>query len=168
MDFKKIKPEEITENAVKLIGTDWMLITAGNKEKFNTMTASWGFMGFMWNKPCVACFIRPERYTFDFIERCDTFTLSFFEDRYKDILKFCGSKSGRDVNKVEETKLSPYFLENNSVGFSEAKLILNCKKLYAQQLNEKDFFEKSIISTTYQNAGYHKMYIAEITDALKK
>lgn len=126
--FKEINPKEIVESPFKLIGDDWALVTAGDREKFNTMTISWGGVGIMWGKPVVFTFIRPQRYTFAFMENGDRYTMSFFDEKYRDALKFCGSKSGRDYNKVKETGLTPAFTENGSVYFEEAKLVLECKK----------------------------------------
>lgn len=84
-----------------------MLVTAGNAEKFNMMTASWGGLGFLWNRPVAFVFIRPQRYTFDFVERNEGFTLSFFGEEYRKVLQLCGTKSGREIDKVAETKLTP-------------------------------------------------------------
>ena len=109
--MKKIAPKDIDKNVIKLIGQDWMLVTAGDQEKFNMMTASWGSMGYLWNKPVVMVFVRPQRYTFEFTEKKDEFTLSFFDEKYRHALNVCGSVSGRDVNKVQESGLTPYFTE---------------------------------------------------------
>ena len=103
--MKKIAPKDIDKNVIKLIGQDWMLVTAGDQEKFNMMTASWGSMGYLWNKPVVMVFVRPQRYTFEFTEKKDEFTLSFFDEKYRHALNVCGSVSGRDVNKVQELSL---------------------------------------------------------------
>jgi flavin reductase (DIM6/NTAB) family NADH-FMN oxidoreductase RutF len=81
--FKEIKPTEIKGNPVHLIGKEWMLITAGTTQHFNTMTASWGSMGELWFKPVCFCFVRPQRYTYEFMEKSDVFTLSFFDEQYK-------------------------------------------------------------------------------------
>ena len=97
--FKEINPKEIVESPFKLIGDDWALVTAGDREKFNTMTISWGGVGIMWGKPVVFTFIRPQRYTFAFMENGDRYTMSFFDEKYRDALKFCGSKSGKDYDK---------------------------------------------------------------------
>ncbi len=168
-EFKTIKPTEINDNAIKLIGSDWMLITAGNKESYNTMTASWGFLGFMWNKPCAVCFIRPTRYTFDFIEKSENFTLSFFDaEKYRKMLSFCGSKSGRDTDKIKECGITPLEMKNGAVSFKESKLILNCKKLYTQDLAEEGFLNKAIFEAAYSKEKLHKMYISEITEVLIK
>lgn len=167
-DFTKINPNDLTENAIKLIGSDWMLITAGDEAKCNTMTASWGFLGFLWNKPVAVCFVRPERYTFDFIEKAENFTLSFFTEEHRKTLQFCGSQSGRDKDKIKETGLKPFSLENDTVAFEQAKLVLNCRKLYTDFLNKDSFIEKSIADSVYPDGSFHKMYIAEITEVLQK
>lgn len=130
--FKRINPEDITDNVFKLIGKDWMLITAGTKDSFNTMTGAWGGLGILWDKRICFCVIRPGRYTYEFVERSDLFTVSFFGEQYRDILTYCGTKSGRDVNKVAETGLTPVF-GDNSVYFGEARLVLVCRKIYYQE-----------------------------------
>ena len=166
-DFKKITAEELTANPFKLIGKDWMLITAGDKEKFNTMTASWGGVGIMWGKPVATAYIRPQRYTFEFIENGDYYTQSFFDEEYRDALKFCGSKSGRDYDKVKETGLTPVVDdETGAVYFKEAKVVFICKKMYAQFLNEESALTEEV--TKWYNGDYHKMYMSEIVSVLVK
>lgn len=166
-DFKKITTEELTANPFKLIGKDWMLITAGDKEKFNTMTASWGGVGIMWGKPVATAYIRPQRYTFEFIENGDYYTQCFFDEEYRDALKFCGSKSGRDYDKVKETGLTPVVDdETGAVYFKEAKLVFICKKMYAQFLNEESALTEEV--TKWYNGDYHKMYMSEIVSVLVK
>lgn len=166
-DFKKITAEELTANPFKLIGKDWMLITAGDKEKFNTMTASWGGVGIMWGKPVATAYIRPQRYTFEFIENGDYYTQSFFDEEYRDALKFCGSKSGRDYDKVKETGLTPVVDdETGAVYFKEAKVVFICKKMYAQFLNEESALTEDV--TKWYNCDYHKMYMSEIVSVLVK
>jgi flavin reductase (DIM6/NTAB) family NADH-FMN oxidoreductase RutF len=166
--MKKINPTDISENAIRLIGSDWMLISAGDKDKFNTMTASWGAIGFMWNKPCVFFFIRPQRYTFEFAEKNETLSLSFFDEKYRKALGVCGSKSGRDTDKIAEAGITPAFTENGTPYFVEAKLVLECRKMYAQMLNAESFIEKPLIDKWYPEADFHKMYVAEIVGALQK
>jgi len=114
-DYKKIDPNDFSGNIIQKIGFDWMLITAGNPEKFNTMTASWGGMGFLWNKPVAFIFIRPQRFTYEFAELNEYYTLHFFEEKYREILNFCGSKSGRDVDKIAKTGLTVSNSQNNNV-----------------------------------------------------
>ncbi len=167
VDFKKISPQQIVENPFKLIGGDWGLVTAGTPEKLNTMTVSWGGVGIMWNKPVVYIFIRPQRYTIEFLEREENFTLSFYPDEYRKALGFCGSRSGRDVDKIEATGFTPAFAENGAPYFKQAKLVLCCKKLYGQFLNEESVIAGETVLPNY-NGDYHKMYIGEITEVLAK
>lgn len=166
MYFKQIDAKELNENAFKLIGTDWMLISSGNENKFNTMTASWGGVGVLWGKNVSFVFIRPQRYTLEFVEKNDYYTLSFFSDEYRPALSLCGSKSGRDVDKVAETGLTPLF-DNGVPYFGEAKLVLVCKKLYNQPLDPSCFVDKNLDSF-YANNDYHKMFVGEIVKVLVK
>ena len=105
--MKKLEVKDLKENFFEAIGKEWMLVTAGTKEKFNTMTASWGGIGWLWNKPVAFVFIRPERYTYEFVEKNDYLTLSFLGEENKKIHAVCGSKSGRNIDKVKETGLKP-------------------------------------------------------------
>lgn len=166
-DFKKINPSDINESIFDLIGKDWALVTSGNSDKFNTMTISWGGAGIMWGKPVAFTFIRPQRYTFEFIENNDYYTMSFFDEKYRDALKLCGSKSGRDIDKVAETGLTPAFTEDGIPYFSEAKLVLVCKKMYAQFLNGESIVDNDAVDKWYDN-DFHKMYISEIVEVLTK
>ena len=157
--MKKIEPKEIQDNAVQLIGDDWMLVTAGSPEHFNMMTASWGGLGFMWKKPVAFVVIRPQRHTFRFIEARDELTLSFFSHEYHKALTVCGTTSGRDTDKVAASGLTPYVTENGNVSFTEARLVLECRKLYAEPLNPEAFLDKSIVPEWYAAGDFHKMYI---------
>ena len=122
------------EDVFQLIGTEWMLITSGDSSNFNTMTASWGGLGWLWNRPVAFLFVRPERYTHEFIERNERLTLSFFPDSQRKALQVCGSKSGRDCNKVKEAGLTPVSLESGTVSFAEACLTLDCRKLFTARI----------------------------------
>ncbi|WP_372806956.1 flavin reductase family protein [Pontiella sp.] len=163
--FKEISPLEIPGNPIQLIGNEWMLITAGTPEHFNTMTASWGGMGELWFKPVCFCFVRPQRYTYEFLEKGDAFTLSFFEERHKPQLNFCGSRSGRETDKAGECGFTPLTAENGSVYFEQARLVLECRKLYFQDMDPANFLDDSILKN-YPNNDFHRMYIGEITRAL--
>ena len=166
-NFKEITPREITDNPFKLIGSDWALVTAGSSEGFNTMTVSWGGVGIMWNKPVAFTFIRPQRYTFEFTEKNGFFTMSFFDESFRKALSFCGTKSGRDVDKVKETGLTPAFTDEGVPYFKEARLVLVCKKLYAQDLTEGSIIEP-FVRESYNGDDYHKMYVSEIVKILTK
>lgn len=165
--FKTISPKEIADNPFKLIGDDWALVTCGTSDKFNTMTVSWGGVGIMWGKPVAYTFIRPQRYTFEFTENNDFFSMCFFDEAQRDALKLCGSKSGRDCDKVKETGLTPAFTEDGVPYFEQARLVLVCKKMYSQFLNEESITDNQSVDKWY-NGDYHKMYISEIVSVLTK
>lgn len=167
--YTRIRPTQIKDNLISLIASDWMLVTAGTSEKFNTMTASWGGMGHLWNKNVAFVFVRPERYTYGFMESADGFTLSFFDERYRNALNICGTKSGRNINKVAAAGLTVCFTESGRPAFAEARLALECRKLYASQLERSHFIDNEPLDTHYKTkGGLHKMYIAEIVAAWTK
>lgn len=163
MSFKEISAKELNENFIKNIADEWMLITAGDRDGYNMMTASWGFMGEMWGADSVIAAVRPQRYTMEFIDKNDYFTLSFYGER-KDIHKVCGSLSGRDVNKTEMTGLSPVF-SDNTVYFSEARLVFICKKQYVAPLTAEGFCDKAPLQKWYNN-DLHNMIIGRIEKVL--
>lgn len=162
--MKKIEVSNCKENFFDTIGKEWMLITAGNEQEFNTMTASWGGIGFLWNKPVVFVFIRPQRYTFEFTEKNDYFTLSFLGEENRAIHKICGSLSGRTINKVKETGLLPETTELGNILFKQSRFSLECKKLYTTNLTEEQFVNNELISKWYPGKDFHKMYVAEIVN----
>ncbi|MBU0951340.1 MAG: flavin reductase [Elusimicrobia bacterium] len=164
-EFKEVKPGVIKDNTFKLIGKDWMLVTAGKIDKYNMMTASWGALGVLWNKNVCFCFIRPTRHTYTFMESNDYFTICLFDEKYRDILNFCGSKSGKDINKMTATKLAAVKSDLGNVYFSEARIVIECKKIYFQDLNPKHFLDPKIDSN-YPNKDYHRMYVGEIVKCL--
>jgi flavin reductase (DIM6/NTAB) family NADH-FMN oxidoreductase RutF len=164
--FIPFDPETIQENFIKLIGSDWMLVTAGNLKSYNTMTAAWGSAGFLWNRPVAVCYIRPTRHTFKFIEENDCFTLSFFAEVYRSMLNFCGNRSGKDVDKIKETGLVPIETKNGNIFFEQSKLVLECKKIYSDDIVPEKFIDKNI-EKIYPLKDYHRMYIGEIIQCLK-
>lgn len=163
--FMEIDPHELTDNVFRLIGQNWMLVTAGKREAFNTMTASWGGLGVLWNSPVSMIFVRPSRYTYEFIEREREYTLSFFGPEEKRALQICGSKSGRDIDKVKETGLTPLF-DQPAPYFEQARLVLICRKLYTHDLDPAAFLDPAIMGS-YKNGDYHRMYVGEIVKALQ-
>ena len=155
------------ENAFDLIGKQWMLVTAGTEEKFNTMTVSWGGIGWLWNRAVAFIFIRPERYTYEFIEAQERLTLSVLPEEYRKALQLCGSKSGRDMNKVEAAGLHPVKTEAGTIGFEEARLTLSCRKLFRTEMEECNFLDKDILSRWYNDqpgGSFHAVYVLEIED----
>ena len=166
MTFTEINPKDLEENAIKLIGLDWMLIASGDMKKYNMMTASWGGIGVLWHKPVCFVFVRPSRYTYEFIEANQNFSLNFLSNDYKDVLNFCGSKSGRDVNKMKEVNITPK--ENQeTIYFEESQIVLFCKKLYYHDLQSENFLHQ-IQDKFYKNGNFHRLYIAEILQCYVK
>jgi len=165
--FKRIQAKEIEGNAVSLWDDSWFLISAGTVLQHNMMTASWGNIGCLWNKPIVTIFVRPSRYTYEFVEKNEYFTLSAFPEAKREILKICGSVSGRDKDKTKETALSPFASAHGSVFFEEAELLIECKKLYFQDLDTSHFLVPEI-EKNYADKMYHRMYVGEITEVLVK
>ncbi len=164
--FRTIDPEQLTDNPFRLIGKEWMLITAGTPEKFNMMTASWGGMGILWGRPVAFCVVRPQRYTFPLIERSSVYSLTFFDAAHRDALDFCGSHSGRDVDKVTATGLTPIVGDSGAVYFDEARLVIECRKLYAQDLQEAGFVDPQIVDRNYPTRDFHRMYVGEVVRML--
>ena len=165
--FEKIDPKALDQNVFSLIGDQWMLITAGTEDKCNTMTASWGGLGVLWGKPVATVYIRPQRYTLEFVEREDTFTLCFFGEEYRKALALCGSKSGRDVDKVKECGFTVATAEGAPY-FEEADLVLVCKKAYWQDMDPSHFLDGEIDGKWYPQKDYHRIFIGEIETVLKK
>ncbi len=164
--FVELDPLELQDNMFRRIGREWMLITAGKPEKFNTMTASWGGVGVLWNTNVTFSFVRPSRYTYTFMEQEKYYTLSFFGADCRRALQFCGSKSGRDVDKVAETGLTPVF-DAPAPYFAEAELVLVCRKLYTQDLDTERLLDPALMAN-YKDGDVHRMYVGEITKVLRR
>ena len=167
MTFRKISPTDINGNIFDMIGNKWMLITAGNEEKLNTMTASWGTAGVLWGKPVTFCFVRPNRYTYGFMEAGDYYTLSFYSEEHRDALKLCGAKSGRDMDKVSAAGLTPAFADCGAPYFNEAELVLVCRKIYTEDVKPENFVDAEI-DKCYPMKDYHRIYVGEIIEVLEK
>jgi flavin reductase (DIM6/NTAB) family NADH-FMN oxidoreductase RutF len=165
--YKEIQARHIKENVFKLIGKDWMLITAGNMENYNMMTASWGGFGILWELKVCFCFIRPTRYTYDFMEKVKYFTICFFDEEYRDVLNFCGTKSGKDVDKMSYEKLTPQPGNMENVFFKESRMFVECRKIYFQDINPEHFLEPEI-DKNYPSKDYHRLYIGEIIKVFEK
>lgn len=166
--FEQIDPKSLDQNVFSLIGDQWMLLTAGTGEKCNTMTASWGGLGVLWGKPVATVYIRPQRYTLEFVESSEFFTLSFFGEEYRKELALCGSKSGREVDKVKACGFTVMEAECGAPCFAEAKLVLVCRKAYWQDMDPAHFLDGEIDGKWYPEKDYHRMFIGEIVEALRK
>ena len=167
-DFIEIDPKQISDNFIKAIGSDWALVTAGDHVEQNTMTVSWGGVGVMWNYPGAIVVIRPPRYTFEFTERCDKLTLSFLPEQYRKALTYCGTHSGRDEDKISNAGLSVTFTEEDTPAIAEARLVLECRKLYTDTIKAENFIEQGIVERWYPESDFHKVYVLQITNAYIK
>lgn len=165
--MKKIDVQDLQLNPFTAIGQQWLLLTAGDRDSANTMTASWGGMGVLWNKPVVTVYVRPQRYTYQFMERSDYFTVAFFDESWRQALNLCGSKSGREVDKVNECGFSLAYGEGDAPYFQEAQLVLVCKKLYFDDIEPSHFLTPDIDPKNYPNKDYHRMYIGQVMEVLK-
>ena len=161
MSFVKKDIESLGGNPFKQIGKDWFLITAVTEEKWNTMTASWGFMGVMWGAPSFICAVRTNRHTFSFIEESDVYSICFFDEKYRSALQFCGTKSGRDYDKAKETGLTPAAIDGVPV-FAEASRVIICRKRYAEMMKQEAFVTPETFDKWYGSDPLHKQYIGEI------
>lgn len=155
-------------NPFTRIGKDWALVTSGNAEKINAMTVSWGGVGVLWGKNVCFIFIRENRYTKEFIDQEDTFSLTFFSKEFgHNALKYMGAVSGRDEDKIKAAHLHvnyhrdiPFIDEGNSV--------ILCKKLSATELTKDQFLDADIDSKWYPDGNYHTMYVGEILEVLAR
>ena len=167
MSFKEIAAEELNMNPFTKIGKEWMLISAGNEEKANTMTASWGAMGVMWGKNAVTVYLRPQRYTKEFVDIEQTFTISFLGEKYRQNLGYCGKVTGKGIDKISEAGLTPYYVDGTTA-IEEADMIMVCKTMYHDTIKPECFDETRNNDKWYPDKDYHTMYIAEVTKVLLK
>lgn len=164
MAFKETNLHENTTDPFDMISKEWMLVTAGDERKINTMTASWGGMGVIWGKDAATVYIRQNRYTKEFVDAQETFSMSFFGDAHRDALALCGKVSGRDCDKIAEAGLTPVMLDGTPA-FQEARLVLVCRKAYAAFMDPKDFVDPEVKERWYADQNWHTLYIGYIEKA---
>ncbi len=172
MSVIELTPNDFDLNPLTDLARRWMLITAGTKENgFNTMTASWGHFGSLWGNggglPTAVIYVRPQRYTKEFLDREDYFTLSFFPEEHHKALGYLGSHSGRDSDKIAEAGLTPVF-DGKGIWFEEHQLSLVCRKLYHAPLVREGFVDTSILPSCYPNDDLHEMYIGQVERIVRK
>ncbi len=160
--MQELDPKRLEENVFSLFDDQWTLITAGTPEHCNTMTASWGGLGVLWHKNVATIYVRPQRYTYQFLEESEYFTLSFFDEAWRQQLSYCGTVSGREADKIGSCGFhikaageAPYI--------QEARLVLVCKKRYWSDLDPAHMDSEAL--EHYDN-DYHRMYIGEIVKVL--
>ena len=165
--LKRVEPKELVMNPFAAIGDQWMLITAGRADKCNTMTASWGGVGVLWGKPVATAYIRPQRYTKQFVDEQEYFTLSFLPESQRANLSYCGRVSGRDEDKIAHCGFTVETAACGAPYFAEAETVLVCRKLYRQRIDPADFIDGAE-DRWYPEKDYHDMYIAEIVEAYQR
>lgn len=160
--MKSIDVNDFLTKPVNIWLKKWLLLTAGNNEKYNAMTIGWGSIGGMWAKPYLQVVVRPCRYTYEFMEKYSSFTVCSFPEKYRDALKLLGSKSGRDSDKITESGLT---IKKSTIVdapcFENADLIFECKKMYWQDMDNKNFLDSGI-EKLYPQKDYHRIYYGEI------
>ncbi len=162
--WKTIRPEELEKNAFQMIGEDWMLITAAKPDgTVNTMTASWGGMGVIWGGPAAYLFIRPQRYTREFVDASAELSLCFFDEKYRKALSHLGSVSGRDEDKIGTVGLTVE-KDGDVPYFSEARVVLKCRRLYRQPMGPEYFTDREEPAKWYPDEDYHIQYIVRIEE----
>lgn len=158
--------EKLQLNPFHLIGSKWMAVTTERDGHVNAMTASWGSLGVIWGKNTATIYVRDSRFTKEYLDASETFSLAFFDDSFKKDLGYLGKVSGRSEDKL--AKLGYHISRSGSTPYiQEASLVLICKKLSATRLNADQFLNPEIEATWYADQDMHTMYIAEITDVLK-
>lgn len=163
--MKEIDRSQLLLDPFALIGGDWMLLTAGTEDRgYNTMTCSWGHFGPIWASDTAVAYVRPQRYTKEFVDREDLYTLCFFDGRKKE-LGYLGSRSGRDEDKVAKVGFTPVFGEGYTY-FAEAKLVIVCRKLYQAPLKEEYFLDKETLEKNYPHRDFHDLYVGRIEKIL--
>ena len=160
--FNQCSVDELNENFSKLIGKRYALITVSDENSLNMMTASWGSMGVMWNKNVVNIVVRPSRYTYNFLMNNNYFTLNFLTEGNEDIYRLCGTKSGRECDKVKETGLSPCKIDDSIYVFDESEYVFVCKKIYSQKMRKECFVDGAYGDKMYPDGDVHTQFIAEV------
>ncbi len=164
MDRKPIPVEIFRDNPFKIWEPDWLLLTSGDYStgQYNSMTISWGSMGIMWGRPFVQVVVRPQRYTFQFIEKYPTFTVCAFPKQYRPALNILGTRSGRDGDKIAIAGITPRVSEIITAPcFEEAELVMECKKIYRGEFSPDQFLDPSI-DPNYPIHDYHRSYYGQI------
>ena len=166
--MKEIKIKDFITQPVDIWFKKWFLLTAGNREHYNTMAVAWGSIGGMWNLPFAQVVVRPTRFTYEFINRYDTFTLCTFPEQYRETVNFLGTRSGRDSDKIKESGLTVIpSTRVEAPAFREADLILECKKIYWQDMNPEHFLDDRI-QRNYPDRDYHRIFFGRILKVLEK
>ena len=162
-DFKTLTPE-----VFRVFGTQNALLTAGDRDVCNTMTIGWCQLGRLWSIPVCTVYVRPERYTYAFMESHDYFTVSVLPLSDRQTAQVCGTKSGRDIDKIKECGLTLRRGAGDAPFFDEAEWVLVCRKLYAQDLDESCVLDERVFHHYGAKGGWHRAYTGEVVEAYTK
>lgn len=166
MPLTQIDVKTIELNPFTLMDEDWMLITAGDAQACNTMTASWGGLGELWNEDVATIYVRPQRYTKTFLDAKDTFSCCFFDERFREMMRYCGRVSGRDEDKIQKAGLHVLYDEADTPYFEEARMVLLCQKIYCAPLDPKGIVVPAYDQNYYADQDYHTMYVGKVQKVL--
>lgn len=168
-DWEEIDPREIQVNPVKLFADDWMILSAGQRDStMNMMTIAWGGLGELWGRPVATVYVSTSRYTYQFMEGNDYFTLTGFPQAYTSAMQFLGTQSGRKVDKVKGSGLTVQYTEAGNPIYKEANLAIECKKIYSAPFQPERMPKEQLKWHEDTNTGIHVMYIGEIVHAWRK
>lgn len=163
--YVKIAPTEIPGNIIERVSEEWMLITSGGKESYNTMTASWGGVGTIWSTPVSFIAVHNTRYTYEFLQENDLYTLTFFDGAQKEAMTYLGTHSGRDGDKVAQSGLTPMETPLGNMSFEQGTMILECRKMYENKLDPKSIFDDQIAAGYLKTDGqHHVLFFGEIVN----
>lgn len=162
--YERIAPKTLDGNPISLFADNWFVVSAGNKDKFNEMTISWGSLGNVWNEPSVTIYIRNNRFTYPFINNGKYFVLNSFDEEYRDKVKFIGTHSGRDMDKVKATGLTQQFTPLGNPYFREARMVIECEKIYSDDIDRSRLFKKGNEMYSSDSKETHRMFIGRIVN----
>lgn len=169
MNLHPVEWKTLTPEIFNLFGTQTPLLTVGDREKCNTMTIGWCQLGRLWNRPTCTVYVRPERYTYQFMEKQDYFTVSVLPKDAGEITRICGTKSGRELDKIQACGLTLAYGAGDAPFVEEAELVLVCKKLYVQDMKPACVADDETILPFYGEKGnWHRAYIGEVVEAYQK
>lgn len=162
-DIKTLAPEIFT-----IFHEGTPLLTAGDRTGHNAMTIGWAQLGTLWSRPVCTVYVRPQRHTFGFINDADCFTVSCLPGDYRQALVYCGTKSGRDTDKLADCGLTVDYADGDAPYIEQAKLVFVCRKLYQQDLKQEHFLDAATDARCYPQHDYHRMYVGEVVRVLEK
>ena len=167
-ELQLIDVKDLEDNAVSLFADNWFVVTAGDENDFNQMTISWGALGQIWGHPSATIYIRNTRHTYPYLNDNKYFTLCAFDEEHRDKVSFIGSKSGRDVNKVEATGLTPKTTKLGSIYYDEARLVIECEKVYSSEIIPENILTEEGRKMYDGNDDTHRMFIGKIVNVWEK